>query len=135
MPDLENTPSQALWEFTILVGAYPLLERFIDRFFYWFINFTGLKRRKLWLNLCHCQFAYKDGSLRVNQGHHWCLGPCKKYYQCGSEIPWSFRLDCHQLGVAVHLKNLVIAMLFPRHQVEVIYYLPPMDGWPDWEGE
>ena len=47
MSGLENSLSQALWGLTILAGAYLPLERFINRFCHWAINFDKLKRRQL----------------------------------------------------------------------------------------
>ena len=70
MSGLESSPPQALWGLTILAGAHPPLERFIDGFCHWFTNFDELEERQVQLNPYHCQLAHKDGSLQTSQGHH-----------------------------------------------------------------
>ena len=47
MPGLESSSAHALWWLTIFAGAYPPLERFIDRFCHWSTNFDGLDGRHL----------------------------------------------------------------------------------------
>ena len=47
MPGLKNSPPQALWEITILIGAYLLVEGFINRFYHSSTNFDGFKGRQL----------------------------------------------------------------------------------------
>ena len=131
MPDLKSRPAQALWWFTILASSYSLLERFVNRFYHWSTNFDGLKRRQLRLNLCLRQSAHKNGSLRANQGYHQCPRPCWGFYQHSSEVWRPPGLNYHQMGFAIHLKVLVITMLFPWHQAKTFHRLPPPDGRAD----
>ena len=131
MPSLESSPTQAIRWLTILAGSYPLLEGLIDGFCHGFANFNGLEERQLWLNPCHYWLAYKDNSLQASQDYHQCSGPCKGYHRRSGEASRLPRLDHHRPGVSFHLKVLVIAMLFPRHQAETLYRLPPTNGRSD----
>ena len=135
MPGLESSPTQALWWLTILADSYPPLEGFIDGFCHWSTNFDRLEGRQLRLNPRHRRSAHKDGSLRTSQGHHRRPGPCWGHHRRCSEASRPPGLNRHRLGVALHLKVLVIAMLFPRHQAETIYCLPPADKRLDWKAE
>ena len=47
MPSFKNSLLQALWGLTIFAGAYLPLERFINGFYHWAINFDGLEGRQL----------------------------------------------------------------------------------------
>ena len=123
MPSLESCPTQAIRWLTILADSYPLLKKLIDRFCHKFIDFDGLEGRQLWLNPCHRWPTHKDGSLRASQDHHWCPGPSRGHYRRSSEASRPPRLNCHQPGVLFHLKVLVIALLFLRHQTETLHHL------------
>ena len=132
---LESSPAQTLWWLTILANSYPPLERFINAFCHWSTNFDGLEGRQLWLNLCHRSSAHKDGSLWISQGHHWRPKPCWDHHWRGSKALRPLRLNCHRPGVTIHLKVLVIAILFPRHQTKTLHRFPPPDGWADQKAE
>ena len=131
MPSLKSSPTQAIQWLTILAGSYLLLKKLIDGFCHGFANFDGLERKQLWLNPRHRWPAHKDGSLQASQGHHQCPGPSRDHYQRSSEASRPPRLNRHRPGVSFHLKVLVIAMLFPRHQAETLYRFLPTDGRSD----
>ena len=131
MPSLKSNLAQALWWLTILASFYLLLKRFINEFYHWFTNFDGLERRQLWLNPCHCRSTHNNSLLRANQGNHWRLWPCWGHHWRGNEASQSSGLNHHQLGVAFQLKVMIIAMLFPSHQIKAIHYLLSADGQPD----
>ena len=131
MFSLKSNPTQAIRWLTILAGFYPLLKRLINKFCHGFANFDRLERRQLWLNPCHHQLAHKDDSLQVSQSHHWCPEPCKDHHQYSGEASRPLRFNCHQPGVAFHLKVLIITMLFFWHQVETFHCLPPTDRRSD----
>ena len=135
MSSLESSPTQAIQWLTILAGSYPLLEGLIDGFRHGFANFDGLEGRQLWLNPRHRRPAHEDGSLRASQGYHRCPGPSRGHYRHSSKASRPPRLNCYRPGVFFHLKVLVIAMLFPRHQAETLHRLPPANGRPNWEAE
>ena len=128
MPSLESSPTQAIRWLTIFVGSYLLLKGLINRFHHGFANFDRLEGRQLWLYPRHRRPAHENGSLRASQGHHQCPGPSKGYDQRSSEASRPPRLYHHRLGVSFHLEVLVIAMLFPWHQVETLHCLPPANG-------
>ena len=52
-------------------------------------------------------------------------------YQRSNEASRSPGLNCHRPGVDFHLKVLVIAMLFPRHQAKTLHRFPPLDRRAD----
>ena len=135
MPSLESNSTQAIQWLTILADFYPLLEKLIIWFCHGFANFDRLEKRQLWLNSYHCQPAHKDDSLQASQGHYQCLGPCRGHYWRNGEASRPLKLDHHRLGVFFHLEVLVIAILFPWHQAETLYCLPPANGRPDGETE
>ena len=131
MSSLENSPTQAIWWLTNLAGSYPLVERFIDKFYHGFANFDGLKGKQLWLNPRHRRLAHEDGSLQASQDHHWCPGPCRSHHRRSGEASRPPRLDHHWPGVFFYLEVLAIAMLFSWHQAETLHRLLPIDGWSD----
>ena len=45
MPSLKSSQIQIIQLFTIFISFYPLLKRFIDRFYHSLINFNRLKKR------------------------------------------------------------------------------------------
>ena len=47
MPNLKNSPTQALWWLTILASAYLLLNKFIDEFCHWATNFDRFEEQQL----------------------------------------------------------------------------------------
>ena len=93
MPGLESNPPQALWRLTILAGAFPPLEGFINRFCHWLTNFDKLERKQLWLNSCHCQLAHKDGLLQAS--HSVMLWPC-------DFITWSHLSSSNDIPLSQH---------------------------------
>ena len=135
MLSLESSPTQAIRCLIILNGSYPSLERFINRFYHGFANLNGLKKSKLWLNPRHCLSAHEDGLLQSGQDNHQCPEPGWGHHQRGSEVSQPLRLNCHQLGIAIHLEILIIAMLFPWHQTETLYHLLSIDGRFDQKAE
>ena len=135
MPSLENSPTQAIRWLTILAGSYLLLDGLINRFCHGFANFDELEKRQLWLNPCHYRPAHKDGLLQASQGHYRCSGPSKDHYWRSSKASRPPRLNCHRPGVFFYLEVLVIAMLFPRHQVKTLHCLLLTNKRPDWEAE
>ena len=128
---LESSPPQVLWGLTVLAGAYPPLKRFINGFCHWPINFDRLEGRQLWLNSCYCELAHKDDLLQISQDHYQRPGLCWGHHQRGSEALPPSGLNCHRPKVALHLKVLVITMLFFWHQAEVIHSFPPADRGPN----
>ena len=66
--------------------------------------------------------VYKKSLLQTNLDYNQCSKPCWDHYQYGSEVSQSSRLNCYQLEVTIHLKVLVIAILFCQYQAETLHY-------------
>ena len=135
MLTLKSSSIQTLWWLTIFANSYLPLKGFIDRFCHKFANIDGLEGKQLWLNPRHSQPAHKDDLLQTSQNYHQRSRPDKCHYCYGNETPRAPRLNHHQPQVTSHLKVLVIAMLFLRHQTEAIYWLSPPDKWLNWEAK
>ena len=130
---LKSSVAQALWWVIILTYSYIPLERFFNRFYHWFTKIDGLDGRQLWPNTQHHWPACEDCSLQASQGHYWYFRHNKGHYWNIGEASRLPRHNCYQLWVAIHLKVLVIAMLFFRHQEKILHRLLIINERPDWE--
>ena len=63
------------------------------------------------------------------------LRACRGHHRRDSKISLASRLDCHQPGIVIYLKVLVIAMLLPRHLAKILYRFPLPDGRADQKAE
>ncbi len=63
------------------------------------------------------------------------MGSSRSDYQYGCILSQSSRINCYELRFIFHIQILVLTVLLIRDKTEVIYNLPPSNGWSDKEAE
>ena len=121
----------ALWWLSVLACIDSSMERPLDGFCHWIIDFNQLERWQLWLHPSHCWPTYKNSALWANQGHYQWPRIGKNNYRRSGATSRPPELHYQWPRSDFYIQVLVLALLLPQYQETTLHRVPPLSRRAD----